>query len=209
MATTHSDSEALGDQVWELPPLILHPFADRASSDRLVENSRNALMACGALPTDANDDGLARRLTEGRYAEVRMLYYLGKDVMRWIGQCVEFTASIPPLANLHIREQSFGVLLTRHMPQAVLLKLESWGVNDAAAIFARAVGLNQIFSQPPEFDHLSEGFLRGYHRYADALFACWQQMTGFREITRANFRFELFASGEYTKKLEHEWGAAE
>lgn len=209
MANQQSDTAALGDQVWELPPLILHPFADRSSSDRLLENSKNALMACGALPSDAAEDELARRLLEGRYAEVRMLYFLGKDVMRWIGQCAEFAERIPELSTLHIREQSFGMLLTRHMPQAVLLKLEGWGVNDASAIFARAIGLNQIFSQPPEFDKLSEGFIRGYHRYADAVFSCWQQMTGFREITRANFRFELFASGEYTKKLEHEWGTAE
>jgi hypothetical protein len=29
-------------------------------------------------------------LLTGRYAEMRMLFYLGKDVFRWIDQCVEW-----------------------------------------------------------------------------------------------------------------------
>jgi hypothetical protein len=28
----------------------------------------------------------------------------------------------------------------------------------------------------------------------------------FAEITASNFRFELFASGEYTRMLEKQWG---
>ena len=40
---------------------------------------------------------------------------------------------------------------------------------------------------------------------ADSLFACWQQLAPCREITSANFHFELYASGEYSKMLENEW----
>jgi hypothetical protein len=54
MTNTHNRETDLGDTIWELPPLILHPFADRASSDRLLENSRTALMACGLVPGDGN-----------------------------------------------------------------------------------------------------------------------------------------------------------
>jgi hypothetical protein len=200
----------LGDTVWELPPLILHPFADRASSDRLLENSLNTLIANGFLPANGTEGAeLERKLLEGRFAELRMLYFLGKDVVRWTGQCVEFSERIPELSGIAIREQSFATLLTRHMPEAVAQKLQGWGEHDAGVIFARAIALNQIFGAAPAVERLAESFIRHYHRYADSLFACWQQMVGFREITPANFRFELYASGEYTKMLENEWGTGE
>jgi hypothetical protein len=210
MTSTHSDGQAnLGDAVWDLPPLILHPFADRASSERLLENSRNALVACGALlGNGTGQEEMARRMLEGRFSEIRMLFYLGKDLVRWIDQCLEFSTRSPELAAMAIRQQSFAGLLTRHMPEAVSLKLQGWGVHDAGVIFARAIGLNQIFAEPPGFEQMAENFIRDYHRYADSLFACWQQMASFREITGANFRFELYASGEYTKMLENEWGTA-
>ena len=207
MTSTHSNGAVdLGDTVWDLPPLILHPFTDRASSERLLENSRSALLACGALLGDGTgQEELARRLLEGRFSEIRMLFYLGKDLVRWIGQCLEFAERAPELAGVAIREQSFARLLTRHMPQAVSLKLQGWGVNDAGVIFARAIGLNQVFAEAPGFEPLAESFIRDYHRYADSLFACWQQLAPCREITSANFHFELYASGEYSKMLENEW----
>jgi hypothetical protein len=209
MITTQRNGEAaFGDAVWDLPPLILHPFADRASSQRLVENSRHALLAM--LPSNGSQaEDLARKRLEGRFAEVRMLYYLGKDVTRWIGQCVELSERVPELSGMGVREQSFANLLTRHMPEAVGLKLQGWGVHDAGVIFARAIGLNQVFSEPPQLERLAENFVRSYHHYADAVYTCWQQLTGFRQITCANFRFDLYASGEYTKMLETEWGTSE
>jgi hypothetical protein len=210
MTTTQTRETDLGDAIWELPPLILHPFADQASTERLLENSRSALMACGLPPGDGDsEEDAARRRLEGRMSEIRMLFFLGKDVVRWMGQCAEFTDRLPRIANLGIREQSFGSLLTGHMPEAVALKLQGWGVHEPGVIFARAVGLNQVFGQTPDFAQLSEGFIRHYHRYADYLFACWQQTATFREISSANFHFELYASGEYTKMLENEWGSTE
>jgi hypothetical protein len=92
------------------------------------------------------------------------------------------------------------------MPEAVSLKLQGWGVHDAGVIFARAIALNHVFGEPPGYPQLADGFVRHYHRYADHLFACWQQLVTFQEITCANFRFDLYASGEYTKMLENEWG---
>ena len=208
MTTTKRNGEAtFGDMVWELPPLILHPFADRASSERLAENSRNALLAM-APAIGAHAEDLARKRLEGRFAEIRMLFYLGKDVMRWIGQCLELVERAPELTASGVREQSFANLLTRHMPEGVGLKLQGWGVQDASVIFSRAVGLNQIFAEPPVFEALAEEFVRNYHHYADATYNCWQQMAGSRQITCANFRFDLYASGEYTKMLENEWGTA-
>jgi hypothetical protein len=201
-----SGDDELGDSRWELPPLILHPFADRASSERLLENSRNALMAVGAAPADTMSEELGRRLLESRFSEIRMLFFLGKDLVRWMEQCMDFTGRIPELAGKTIREQSFARLLIRHMPEAVSLKLQGWGVQDAAVLFARAIALNRLYAEPPGYAHLADSFIRHYHRYSDHVFECWQQIVAFREITCANFHFDLYASGEYTKMLETQWG---
>jgi hypothetical protein len=54
---------ALGEAIWELPPLILHPFSERASPESLLENSKAALMLSGLPPSDGYDcDALTRKL---------------------------------------------------------------------------------------------------------------------------------------------------
>ena len=72
---------------WNLPPLILHPFAGREGPDKLLEGSRAALMMHGLMPSDVDMDELSRRILAGRHNEVRMLYFLGKDIFRWMEQC--------------------------------------------------------------------------------------------------------------------------
>ena len=206
MITSRTGTTELGDAVWDLPPLILHPFADRGSSERLLEQSKNALLACGLGGNGTGDEDLNRRLLDGRYSEIRMLFFLGKDLVRWTGQCQELVERVPELAGAGVREQSFARLVTRHMPEAVSLKLQGWGVHDAGVIFARAIAMNHVFAGPPEFQQLAESFIRDYHRYADSIFSGWLQAVTFREITPHNFRFDLYASGEYTKLLENEWG---
>jgi len=52
---------------------------------------------------------------------------------------------------------------------------------------------------------LAEDFLRSYHRYADQLFRCYMDAQPHRSLQNANFRFELYASGEYSRMLEREW----
>src|ERR1051326_6803559 len=95
MTTSPCGTADLGNTVWELPPLILHPFADRGSSERLLANSRKALLAPGlAAGAETGQDDLNRLLLEGRFSEISMLFFLGKDVVRWTGQCQEFAARI-------------------------------------------------------------------------------------------------------------------
>lgn len=196
----------LGDAVWTLPPLILHPFNERVPPATLLENSKAALMLSGLIPSDGSDEEqLRRRLLAGRYAEVRMLFFLGKDVLRWIEQCVEWVRSEPELADREIRRQSFAGLLTAAPPENVKEKLTRWGVADYAAIFSRAIGLNAVFAQPPAFDVLDEEFLRSYHRYADFLYRCYMESEAHHIIVSRNFHFELYASGEYSRLLESEW----
>src|SRR5215475_7759227 len=86
----------LGVGLWQLPPLILHPFNERVPPSALLENSKSALMLSGLIPRDGSDEEeLKRRLLAGKYGEVRMLFYLGKDVFRWMDQCVDWTGRVP------------------------------------------------------------------------------------------------------------------
>src|SRR5215813_4545851 len=88
---------SLNQGVWELPPLILHPFNERISASVLLDNSKAALMLSGLIPNEDDEADLSRRLLAGRYGEIRMLYFLGKDVFRWLEQCLDWVASVPEL----------------------------------------------------------------------------------------------------------------
>jgi hypothetical protein len=80
-----------------------------------------------------------------------------------------------------------------------------WGVTDYVSVFARGIGLNSLFAEPPRFDALFAQFLCSHHHYADALFRCYMQLQPYLKITHSNFRFELYASGEYSRLLEEQW----
>lgn len=208
MEENATSTTSFGETIWDLPPLILHPFNERVPPSALLDNSKAALMLSGLIPPDGTgEDELQRRLLAGRYGEVRMLFFLGKDVFRWVEQCVECSERTPELAQAGIHPQSFVSLLTVSPPAGVRDKLVRWGVADHASIFSRAIGLNVLFAQPPTFDGLSEEFLRNYHRYADALYRCYLGAQTHRPLTSSNFQFELFASGEYSRMLESKWAA--
>src|SRR5262245_25900251 len=193
-------------QVWKLPPLILHPFSDSAGPNKLLESSRASLMLQGLLPSgDFTPWELEQKLIEGRFCELRMLFYLGRDLGRWIEQCIEMVERDQSLRTSGIKTQSFATMLVEDPPDNVREKLKIWGVADYKAIFSRALGLNSVFNEVPERDLLNSEFIRNYYRYADHMFACTQQMTPFTEIRSKNFQFDLFASGEYTRMLEREW----
>jgi hypothetical protein len=190
----------------ELPPLILHPFSDQSGPGKLVQSSRASLMLNGLLPHDeSSEDELTRKLIEGRVCEIRMLFFVGKDLLRWIAQCLDFVGSIPELKDSGIREQSFAEFLVQNPPEKVRAKLRGWGVFDYKSIFSRAIGLNAIFCQPPDESQVSIEFIRNYFRYADHMFACRQQIQAFKEISAESFHFEIYASGEYSRLLEKSW----
>ena len=157
--------------------------------------------------TDSDEEELKRRLLAGRYGELRMLYFLGKDVFRWVDQCVESWPEQADLRNRNIHPQSFAELLTAHPPPAVREKLVRWGVVDYNSIFSRAIGLNVMFAEPPPAELFTQEFLRNYHRYADALYGAFLSAALHGVLTSANFAFELYASGEYSQILESEWTA--
>jgi hypothetical protein len=193
-----------------LPPLILHPFADAAGPERLVESSRASLMLQGLLPSgERTTDELDRALLAGRYSEIVMLFYVGKDLVRWIGQCLECVNRQPDLRDAGIRYQSFAAFLVNHTPPVVQGKLRRWGVADYRSIFTRALGLNTILAAVPELPCLSEEFIRNYYRYADQMFLARQSQVAFTGIEDMGFEFEIFASGEYSRMLEREWEESE
>ena len=199
--------KTLGRSVWDLPPLILHPFHERVPPATLLENSKAALMLAGLIPDDGSDQAqLQRRVLFGRYSEIRMLYFLGKDLFRWIEQCEEQTGRLPELEAAQVCAQSFAGLLAGDPPLNVKEKLIRWGVGDYSSIFARAIGLNAAFASPPALDSLTEEFLRNYHRYADGLYQAYMEAESHSVIAPANVRFEIYASGEYSRMLENEWG---
>src|SRR6202166_5289991 len=93
----------------KLPPLILHPFADAKGPDKLVESSRASLMLQGLLPSgERSTEELDRALIDGRYCEIRMLFYVGKDLVRWIEQSMEHISHSAELRDAGIRYQSFA-----------------------------------------------------------------------------------------------------
>jgi hypothetical protein len=189
-----------------LPPLILHPFSDVAGPNKLVESSRATLMLQGLLPTgDLTREDLDRTLLQGRYCEIRMLFYVGKDLTRWIEQCLELVEREDELRGTGVQFQSFAALLVEDPPPSVREKLKKWGVADYKAIFSRAIGLNAIFQQAPDREHLTDDFIRNYYRYADHLFSARQRMSGYTPLVSENFEFQLYASGEYSRMLEQQW----
>jgi hypothetical protein len=203
-----SPTSSLGETVWQMPPLILHPFNERVAPGTLLENSKAALMLSGLIPSEGIDrDELKRRLLTGRHSEIRMLFFLGKDIFRWIGQCLEIAERTPELESSGVKRQSFAGLLAGSPPTAVGEKLIRWGVNDYPAVFARAIGLNTVFAEPPEFHALAEDFLRHYHNASSLMYQAFMDSEPHRVITGKNFPFELYASGEYTKMLETEWSS--
>lgn len=189
-----------------LPPLILHPFATAGGPDRLVESSRASLMLQGLLPSgERSTEELDHALLEGRRSEIQMLFYVGKDLVRWIEQCLEHVARHPDLSDSGLRYQSFAAYLVNHTPDNVQAKLRRWGVADYRSIFRRALGLNTLFEEAPGHLALSDEFVRNYYRYADQIFTARQSQVVFTDMEELGFDFEIFASGEYSRKLEREW----
>lgn len=190
----------------KLPPLILHPFADAGGPEKLVESSRASLVLQGLLPAgDRNTQDVERTLLEGRFCEIRMLFYVGKDLLRWIEQCLELVERTPELSGTGIKYQSFAAYLVGHTPEAVQAKLKKWGVSDYRAIFSRALGLSAVFGEVPQREALTDEFIRHYYRYADQLFQIRQGEAVFTDISTLGLELEIFASGEYSRMLEREW----
>lgn len=191
-----------GRDTLTLPPLILHPFAKAEDTQKLVEGSR---LYMALLESPREDQGAFRKLAECRYHEIRMLYFVGKDIFRWMEQCVEFVSGEAGLAGRPIRRQSFADFLVNFPPEAVQAKLKSWGVAASQVLLARAIGLRAVFAEPPEPDTFSLDFLRCYHRYADAMFTSYCESVAFSPMAFPEFDFQVYASGEYAKLLEDKW----
>ena len=191
---------------WTLPPVILHPFSDPGGPDKLVESSRAHLMLQGLLPSgQLSQDDILQRLLSGRLCELKMLFYVGKDLERWVEQCTDQLERDEELRSAGVSSASFIHLLVEDPPPGVKEKLTRWGVADYKAIFSRAFGLNAVFADAPDFDTLSTHFIRYYYRYADQMFLCRQNMDGYLRLPPEQFHFELYASGEYSRLLEREW----
>ncbi len=172
-----------------------------------MEGSKAALALEGLLDGQGLADSefeLERKVLIGRYQEIRMLLFLGKDIFRWIEQCCDFV-SRSSTVDPRISEQSFAAFVVDDPPQFVREKLERWGVSDRRAVFSRAIGIHSLFAAPPPPETLSPIFLRNYHRYADHAYICYQHLRPFFSLASKDYDFELYASEEYAKILSDQW----
>jgi hypothetical protein len=196
-----------GMQAFRLPPLILHPFSTPEDTSVLMESSRASLALQGFLPRDETPaEDLDKQLLRGRYAELRMLYYIGKDVSRWAEQCSETAQSSETFAGRQIRPETFAVLLVEYTPTHVRTKLEAWGVLDFCTLFRRSFGLHSVFQDIPPAQNFSSDFLRRHYRCLDQWYEQRLKDWIFDSPGPEEFTFDLYASGEYSLTLEQSWG---
>lgn len=194
-------------EAFRLPPLILHPFSGAEDTSVLMESSRASLALQGFLPReDVPRQDLDQQLLRGRYAELRMLFYIGKDISRWMEQCAESTAASSIFEGRRIGPETFAMFLVQHVPPHVRMKLEGWGVLDFSALFRRAIGLHAIFHDFPAVEAFTPEFLRRYHRHLDQWYEQRLRDSGCDRPESDEFTFDLYASGEYTLMLEQSWG---
>jgi hypothetical protein len=197
---------SVGASSFPLPPLILHPFTSSEESSLLVESSKASLVLQGmARRGETPPDELDQRLLRGRYAELRMLFYIGKDLSRWAQQCAETVLASSRYANRPMAPQTFVISLVQFAPTHVATKLKGWGVVDYRALFRRSFGLHAVFEQFPPVEFLSTDFLRHYHPYLDQWYEQRLRDFVFECPEAGEFVFDLFASGEYTSMLEKSW----
>lgn len=191
---------------FQLPPLILHPFASAAAPAKLIQSSRASLMLEGLLPQgELSQNELDNILLDGRYQELRMLFYVGRDLTRWVEQCLDLAQRMPETFPQETGPLTFAAYLVEDAPAVVREKLESWGVKDYRSIFRRSLALNLIFEGLPGRELLSNEFVRNYYVYADALMARMLEEKRWARINSGDFTFVLYASGEYSRMLEREW----
>jgi len=188
----------------QLPPLILHPFGGDAGTAQLLEGSRAAIALHQATIANPHYAELQRRVVLGRYQEIRMLVFLGKDIFRWIDQCLD-QMSRTGGTGVRVNAQGFASLIVDAPPDDVRRKLEGWGVTDRRAVFSRAIGVRCLFEEPPGIEMFSPMFLEHYHRFADFAYICFQQMKAYQPMTGKDYDFQIYASEEYSRKLSEEW----
>ena len=135
-----------------------------------------------------------------------MLLFLGKDIFRWIDQCMDQMDRSGEI-GLRINAQCFSALVVDAPPASVKAKLEGWGVSDRRAVFSRAIGIRCLFGEPPDIDMLSPMFLENYHRFADYAYICFQQMKAYQPMDGTMFDFQIYASEEYSRILSEQWQA--
>src|SRR5947209_12134874 len=146
-ATVEPQSNFSGVEAFRLPPLILHPFSGPEDTTVLMASSRASLALQGFLPRpEGAVNDLDDQLLRGRYAELRMLFYIGKDLSRWMEQSAESVQLLGLFEGRRIVLETFGPFLGQFGPQHVKAKLEWWGVADFRTVFGGWIGLHAIFA---------------------------------------------------------------
>jgi len=188
-----------------LPPLILHPFSNTAGPSKLMEASRASLVLQGLLPPDDSLEELERRLLEGRYCELSMLFYLGRTWSAGPRSAWRWPAAARRAGGLSGRRASRRCLL-EDPPVAVLEKLRKWGVHEYKCIFTRAFGLQALFETLPARECLAPNSCGTTTASPTRCSLASSSCSPFHRLCSSDYEFDLYASGEYAKMLEAEWG---
>jgi hypothetical protein len=198
------------NRIWELPPLILHPSSEPQALATLALGARAGLVLQGATDSDGlEDEDWKRHLLDCRYCEIRMLYFLGKDLSRWVDQCADLARRDVALSKAGVQRGSFVDLLVNDTPHTIVDKMRGWGVGDCGLVFRHALGLGVLFEVVPRRELLTEEFLCHHRRYATALFDASHGRDRFTVIRRPDIHVKLYASAEYAKLLEAQWALGE
>lgn len=204
MSSSSDDMSSMSElRTWTLPPLILHPFSTPEDTSTLLDATKANLMQHKLIPsTGMGEEKIADSILRGRYCEMRWLYFIGRDVVRWIDQCLDFVQSHEDLKQPQLNYQSFAAFLTENPPASAQEKLKKWGVFDYRRVFSRALGLNAIFAEFPNARLMTEEFIREYFSYSDHLFACRQKSSAYLALDSQQLKFDIYTSGEYMRILE-------
>ena len=172
---------------------------------KLVPKLARQLDANGLLPSSdriKSEVSSRENCSKDRVSEIRMLFFVGKDLLRWIAHCMDFVERHPQLRKCAIKEQLSPAHLIQNAPAEVAAKLRKVGVVDYRSIFGRALGLNALFADIPPRELLTDDFIRNYYRFADQMFQSKQGSVTYSEIKDCGFEYEIYASGESTASTE-------
>ena len=142
------------------------------------------------------------------YEDVRTLVYLGKDIFRWIGQCLDHMKRSAEV-DVRCNAQLFSALIVDSPPVAVREKLASWGVSDRRKVYSRAVGMRCLFEDPPDINLLSPEFLQSYHRFADSAYVRFECLAEHISLDSGRFDFQIYSSQELWRILSDQWQTPE
>lgn len=197
-----------GDQVHELPPLLLKETRGAQALDGVVVRAESmvetdwlilenpAAVGGGAAAIEARRLGLAVNLAE-QYVQFLSHWTWGESIMEWIRQCETTFQAKPSLRGLlkpdvwpHAGRSSFVTLL------------EDKRVPHDGVDLENAMGFRLTFRQPPPIQFFSDKFLFFLNSsMASSAYRTWAEASGDDPASLPPERFRFFVSGSEIREV--------